>query len=187
MATNADNVAVAVTGAVYAGDTSTAAPTGTAGAVTDFDDLGYASEDGVVLTMPGAGDKTNLKAWQNGATVRVLRSATEDLPQIKFTLIETKLETIQFTFGVTVTQTATEGSFEIVSTSIPDPKSLVIDAIDGADLMRFYVPKGTVTAIGDVTLTNSAATAYELTIDCELDNTKGYNLKGWSTLLKSAA
>lgn len=185
--TNADNVRVAVTGAVYSGSTSTAAPTGTASAVTDFDELGFANEDGVVLTMPGAGDSTNLKAWQNGATVRVLRNAPDDVPQIKVTLIETKLETIELSFGVTVTQTSTEGSFEIDTTEVRDPTALVIDAIDGAELMRFYVPKGTVTAVGDVSLTSTAATAYELTIDCELDNAKGYNLKGWMTALKSVA
>ena len=73
MALNADNVRVAVTGAVYYDGTSTAtAPTGTGSSVTGMDDLGLVSEDGVSLKMPDAGGSTSLKAWQAGATVRTI-------------------------------------------------------------------------------------------------------------------
>jgi hypothetical protein len=61
--------------------------------LTGFVDLGYISEDGVVLGMPDAGDTTSIKAWQNGATVRVLRSAPDDNPTLQLTLIETSLAT----------------------------------------------------------------------------------------------
>lgn len=187
MATDPDNVRVAVTGAIYSGTTDAVAPTGTASDVTAFDDLGLASEDGIVLTMPGAGDTTPIKAWQNGATVRVLRSLSDDLPQIQVTLIETKLEVIETALGVSVTQTTTEGSFEIDTTVPQTAKSFVVDVIDGAELIRSYVPQGVVTAIGEITLANTSAIGYQITIDCERNNTAGYNLKTWMTALKTAA
>ena len=93
---NASNVRQAIAGAVYYDGTRlAAAPTGTNSAVTDYDDLGYVSEDGVTLTMPGSGDATAIKAWQNGATVRTIRTPSEDQPELSLTLLETKVEVIE--------------------------------------------------------------------------------------------
>lgn len=187
MALDADNVRVAVTGAVYSGATATTAPTGTASSLSSFDDLGYVSEDGVTLAMPDAGDSEPIKAWQNGATVRTIRSTTDDNPTITLTLIETKLEVIETVFGVTVTQTGTEGSFEIDTTETRTPLSFVVDVVDGSELIRAYAPRGVVTAIGEIALTNTTAIGYNVTIECERDSTKGYNLKTWMTALLDPA
>lgn len=186
MALDAANVRVAVTGAVYADPTgAAAAPTDTGSALTGMDDLGYVSEDGVTLTFPDAGDKTALKAWQNGATVRTVRSTTDDSPTIALTLIETKLEVIEAVFGVEVTQTATDGSWEYDVNSTRDPMPVVIDVIDGSELIRCYAPQATVSSIGDLSLTHTDAIGYEVTFDCERDSAAGFNLKTWMTALKS--
>ena len=103
MAVDASKVRVAITGAISKGLTSASAPTGTGVALTGFSDLGGISEDGVTLALNDEGDATPLKVWQDGATVRTLRTASEDNPTLSFTLVETSLATIETYFGVTVT------------------------------------------------------------------------------------
>lgn len=186
MAQDASKVRVAVTGAVFKGLTSATAPTGTAGAPTGFNDLGFISEDGVEIELPDAGDSTPIKAWQNGTTVRTIRTPSEDNPTWGFTMIETKIETIETYFGVTVTSTSTEGSFEFKTGNRPY-NSYIIDSIDGAELQRDYVPKGVVTSVGAHTLSNGDPIGYEVTVEGELDSVKGYNFKRWATALKTVA
>lgn len=185
MALDESKVRVAVTGAVMSGLTSATAPTGTAATTTGFTDLGYVNEDGVSITLPGAGDSTPIKAWQNGATVRTVRSATEDNPTVEFVLLETKKEAVEAALGVTVTQTVTEGSFEIDTTDVRAAKSWIVDVIDGAELIRAYVPKGVPTGEVSLVFKNEEPIGYSVTLDCERDTTKSYNLKVWATALKS--
>ncbi len=186
MTANAANVRVAVTGAMHVDRTRTAtAPTGTASALTGRDDLGYVSEDGVTLTMPGEGDTTPIRAWQNGQVVRTIRLPGEDVPQFSLTLIETKLEVIEFAFDVEVTQTATEGSFAITG-GLRSPVDLVFDVVDGPELIRAHAPLATVTEITEIPFTNTDAIGYGVTIACDLDPVLGYQLKTWMTALKSA-
>jgi hypothetical protein len=185
MSTDAANVRVAVTGAVWKGDYGSTAPTGTAGAPdAAFADLGYISEDGVEISLPGVGDSTPIKAWQGGTTVRTIRTASDEKPSWKFTMIETKLETVELYFGVTVTQTVTEGSFEY---TVVDRSAiaLIVDAVDGSELIRDYVPNAVVTAVEAHTLANSDAIQYGVTVEGDLDSTAGYNFKRWATALKS--
>lgn len=185
MTLDISKVRVGVTGVVSAGPTTATAPTGTSGTLTGFIDLGLVTEDGVTVTIPGAGDKKSIKAWQGGQTVRVIRSATDDLVTIELTLMETKLDVIQNVLGVTVTQTVTEGSFAIDTTQVRAAKSWVIDVVDGAELIRTYAPKGT--PVGEVQLVykNDEPVGYSVSIECEKDSTAGYNVKTWMTALKS--
>lgn len=185
MALNADNVRVAVTGAVSVAASGTTAPTGTSG--TFGTDLGYVTEDGVTITIPGSGDATPIRAWQNGQTVRTIRSASEEVPSVTFTLMETSIDAVEAALGVTVSDSASEGSFEIDSTDVKVSKAWVVDVIDGDELIRVHVPKGT--PVGEVQLVfqNQAPIGYTVTLDCERDNTAGYNLKTWATALKTPA
>lgn len=187
MALSASNVRVAVTGAVYADTTAAAdAPTGSGGVLdTDFKDLGYVSEDGVTLTLPGAGDSEAIHAWQNGATVRTVRTPSDDNPQLSFTLIETKLEVVQFVFGVTVTAGASDGTFEIDVTDTRTPSAVVLDVIDGSEIIRIYAPRAAVAEIEEISLTHTGAIGYGVTLDLERDPTAGYNFKTWMTALKT--
>jgi hypothetical protein len=176
---------VAVTGAVFKGLTSAAAPTGTSGAPTGFSDLGFISEDGVEIELPDAGDTTPVKAWQNGTTVRIIRTPTEDNPTWHFTMIETSIAVVETYFGVTVTSTSTEGSFEYKASQNRPYNSYIVDAIDGAELLRDYIPRGVVTSVGSHTLSNGDITGYEVTVEGELDPAKGYNFTRWATALKT--
>lgn len=185
MALDSTKVRVAVTGAVSTGLTSAAAPTGTASALTGFTDLGYVTEDGVTITFPDAGDATPIKAWQNGAVVRVIRSTTEDNPTVTFMLMETKKEAVEAALGVALVQTATEGSFEFDTADIMAAKSWIVDVVDGTELIRAYVPAGVPTSGVELVFKNEEPIGYAVTLDCERNATLGYNVKVWATALKS--
>lgn len=181
---DASKVRVAVTGAVFRGLTTATAPTGTAGAPTGFTDLGFISDDGVEIELPDAGDAEPIRAWQNNTVVRTIRTPSEDNPTWAFTMLETKIETVETYFGVTVTSTSTEGSFEFKASNRPF-HSYLVDFVDGAELQRDYIPRGIVTSVGAHTLSNGDAQGFEVTIEAELDSVKGYNFKRWATSLKA--
>ena len=185
MTLDASKVRVAITGAISVGPIGTTAPTGTASAITPRVDLGYVGEAGVTESQPGAGDSNPIKAWQNGATVRTIRTPSEDLPTWQFVLLETKKQVIELYYKTTVTQTVTEGSYEIDSTATDAGHDFVIDVVDGAELERVHIPRGFVSEVGDKVYANGEAIGYEVTIEGEADSTLGYNAKVWATALKS--
>lgn len=181
MALDSDNVRVAVTGEVMVGATSATAPTGTGGSTTGFTGLGYVSEDGVTETRDRSVD--NLKAWQNGATVRTV--VTDSNLTYAFTLLETKLETIELFYGAEVTQAVSEGNFVIDAGSTGGRKSFIIDVVDGAELLRVYIPSGEITEVGDVVYSNGEPIGYEMTVTAYTSSAISGNAKVWATALKS--
>ena len=185
MTVDLSKVRVAVTGAVSKGALAATAPTGTASAISGFTDLGGISEEGVRVQLPDAGDATPIKIWQNGQTARVVRQASDDLPTVTLKMVETSVATIETHFDCTVTQTSTEGSFEY-KVQTRSAKSYVVDVIDGAELIRVYIPRGVVASVGEIQFAGTDAIGYEVTIECELNTAGTYNLKTWMTALKSA-
>lgn len=184
MAQDATKVRVAVTGAVSKGLTTAAAPVGTSGTLTGFVDLGFISEDGVEIELPDAGDAEPVKAWQDGTTVRTIRTPSEDAPTWHFTLLETSIATVETYFGVTVTSAVGDGSFEFKSANRPY-NSYVVDVIDGVELIRDYIPRGIVTEVGAQTFSGGVPIGYEVTVEGELDPVKLYNFKRFATALKT--
>lgn len=181
MALDSSKVRVAVTGAVSVGATTAAAPTGTASALTGFNDLGYVGEDGVTETRDR--NSETIRAWQNGAAVRDV--VTEGTLTYSFVLLETKKETVELFYGTTVTQAATEGNFVIVPTKTGGKKSFVIDVVDGAELERVYIPSGEVTEVGDKVYANGEPIGYEVTITAYDNAGIGGSAKVWATALKT--
>lgn len=183
MAQDSANVRVAVTGAVSIGATSAAAPTGTSGTLTGFTDLGLVGDGGVTESR---GRTTNdIKAWQNGATVRTV--VTDGSLTFNFTLLETKKETVELYYGTTVTEAAADGNFVIVPTSTGGRKSFVLDVVDGAELIRVYVPQGEVTEVGDRVYSNGEPIGYDVTLTAYADDTIGGSAKVYATALKTPA
>ena len=186
MAVTAGNVDVGLTGAISKAPVGTAAPTTAVIALNaSFIDTGAISEDGISLTMPGNGDSTPIKIWQGGAQVRTLRTSSDDLPSVTFTMLETNKTTVETYFGVTVAQTATEGSFSYVAGTTPAPSAYVADILDGTKSKRFHIPRGQRVEVGDLVFKNDEPIGYEVTIECELDTTLGYNFRYWDTGLKT--
>ena len=186
MANDASKVGVAVTGSVYRAPLATAAPTSQSTALdAAFVDLGYIGEGGVTQSLPSSGDSTPIKAWQNGATVRTVRSTSDDLPTFSFVALETNKETLETYYGSTVTQTATEGSLVYNSQATRTAYSWVIDVVDGAELERIYIPDGAVIEVGDRVYANGEPIGYEVTIEAAYNSTLSGNAKLWSTRAKS--
>src|SRR5690606_36981662 len=86
LAPGAENVRVAVTGAVMVGPTTAPAPTDADTSPTGFDDLGYISEDGVTETRERSTEQ--LRAWQNADVLREV--VTEASISYTFRMVETK-------------------------------------------------------------------------------------------------
>lgn len=185
MSTNASNVRVGISGAVMRGPLGATAPTGTADEAADFTDLGWISEDGVEIELPGEGDTTAIKGWQNGGTVRKIRTPSDDNPTWHFTMLETTKDVIETYFGVTITQTATEGKFTY-KVQNREPSAYIVDVIDGAELARDYIPNGIVTDVGAITYSNGDPIGYEVTVEGDLDQEIDGNFVHWATALKSS-
>lgn len=185
MVADASKVRVGLTGAISKGPLGTAAPTDATTAINvAYVDTGAISEDGVSLTLPDGGDRTTLKMWQNGAEVRTLRSASEDLPQLSFTMLETNKGAVETYFDTTVTQTVNHGTFDY-TVKIPSAFAYVLDVLDGAIVHRLHIPRGVKASVGDLVYKNDEPIGYEVTLDLEKDSTAGYNFRAWFTDLKT--
>ena len=181
MALDSTKVRAAVSGAVSVGPTTAAAPTGTGGTLTGFIDLGYISDAGV--TESRSRDTNDIRAWQGGALVRTL--VTSGTLTYQFVMIETKLDTVKLFYGATVTSTVTDGNFVIIPTATGGRQSFVVDVVDGAELIRTYLPQAEVSEVGDRVYVNSEAIGYEVTITAYPDTTISGSAKVWATALKT--
>jgi hypothetical protein len=177
MALDSDNVRVAVTGAVYVGPTSTAAPTSSSSALAaGFEDLGYVSADGITETI----DKTTsqIRAWQNGSLVREVVS--EGTYSVTMTFIETKEEVLALYFGASIV----DGELDGDPTKSGGRKSFVIDVVDGSVVERTYIPAGEVTAVGERVLASGEAIGYNVTVTAYAD-TSNVTFKKWFSTLEA--
>jgi hypothetical protein len=182
MATDSTKVRVAVTGAVSVAPTGSTAPTDASTALAvAFLDLGLIGEGGV--TEARSRSTNDIKAWQNGATVRTV--VTDGTLTYHFVMLETKKETVETAYGTTVTQTVSNGSFVIVPTSTGGRKSFVLDVVDGAEIRRVYIPQGEVTDAGDIVYSNGDPIGYEVTVTAYVDSTISGNAKVWASALHS--
>lgn len=176
MALDSDNVRVAVTGAVYVGPTTAAAPTGSSSTLTGFNDLGYVSADGITENI----DRTTnqIRAWQHGSLVREVTS--EGTYSVTLTFIETKQDVLELYFGSAITAGQLDGN----PTKTGGRKSYVMDIVDGPLVERTYIPAGEITAIGERTLASGEAVGYNVTITAYAD-TDNVTFKKWFSQLES--
>lgn len=160
MSLDASKVEVAVTGAVYLAPLGTTLPTDSSTALeAAFENVGYLSEDGITET-PEEDDET-IQAWQNGDVVR--RVITSHEIQYAFTMIETNEHTLKAYYGNYSTEVGSEGDVKITGEQLPR-QCMVIETIDQDMLRRRVVPVAQVVERGEVELTNSDATGYEVTV-----------------------
>jgi hypothetical protein len=176
MALDSDNVRVAVTGAVYVGATSAAAPTGSGSTLSGFTDLGYVSADGITETIERTTNQ--IRAWQGGALVREVTS--EGTYSVALTFIETNQDVLELYFGSTITNGELDGD----PTQSGGRKSFVIDVVDGDIVERTYIPAGEITAVGERTLASGEAIGYNVTIVAYAD-TDNITYKKWFSELES--
>lgn len=165
----ADNVRVAVTGAVYYAPTGTALPTNATSALNAAflaNDVGYLSEDGI--TMSVSEDITDIKAWQDGAIVRKVQTGHD--VTFQFAMLETASDPLTVFFGNFSANTVE------VDGSIMPRQSYIIQVDDGGNDIRIVIPDGQVTERGDITFANAEALQYDVTLTAYPDgsNNKAY-------------
>lgn len=176
----ADQVRVAITGAVYVAPTGSTAPVSSHDAVNAaFIDLGYISEDGVTITP---NDTTEvIKAWQNATTVRTVY--TEQRWTFQFKMIESKGKTVGLYFrNSTGPSVVSAGEWYILPDQTnPDQRAFVLDWIDGSKYYRYYIPNGEVTERGDLVLVNGDSVMYDVTLTANYSSTIGAPFKAFSS------
>lgn len=159
MANNSNNVAVAVTGSAYVGATTVSAPTNATTALPiGFTELGYISPEGITETRDRSTNQ--IRAWQNADLVREV--VTESTATFTFTLMEASKEVVELYYGSTVT--GSDGSVEVNPGATGGRKSFVFNAIDGAKVIRIYVPSGEVMAVEPVAYVNGDPVAFGITV-----------------------
>lgn len=170
-ANNVSNVtasAPALNGAISVAPAGTTPPTSISAALTGFETLGYISEDGV--TNSNSPSSTAIKAW-GGDTVLVTDDGRTNT--YKFKAIEyLKPTVLKMTFGDTNVSGDLTNGITVNGNNKPMEEHVwVIDIIhrDGV-LERIVIPKGTVTAIGDIVYKSTEATASELTVSAFPDS-----------------
>jgi hypothetical protein len=157
-----------VGGAVSRAALGSTLPT-TAAAALDaaFKNLGYISDAGLVNS--GAISNTAIKAW-GGDTV--LNIQTDKVDTFQFTLLEVlNIDVLKAIFGEgNVTGDLATGITVNVNSTEQVDAAWVVDMImrDGA-IKRVVIPIGKITALGDVTYSDSAAVGYQVTISAQPD------------------
>ena len=162
--TDASQVKVAVTGAVYVAPTGT---TGPADATTPLDaaftSVGYISEDGVKEANDTESEE--IKAWQNSDIVR--KTITKQETSYQFTMIETNAESLGLFYGKTIAPGATS---HVIGGDQGGKVALVIDVVDGTQTIRRYIPSAEVTERGEVTFAAGDALGYDTTVTAYPDS-----------------
>lgn len=165
MAADPANIEVAVSGVVSVAPTGTTAPTDSTTALNvAFTDVGEIGEDGVTEAWDDS--QTDVK---NNAGVTVRRILSETAATIHFVMLETKSTTLELYYkGSTVTGS---GPYSIdIQQPQADPRSFVLDTLDGSTHERMYIPSGEVTERGEISYAANGAKQYEVTITCYPDS-----------------
>lgn len=157
-------------GAVYRAPLGTSLPTTVAAALDQaFAELGYVSDAGLVNS--GAISNTGIKAW-GGDTV--LNIQTDKADTFQYTLLEVlNINVLKAVFGEdNVTGALATGITINVNSDEQEDAVWVFDIAmrDGA-AKRVVIPCGKITAIGDVTYSDSAAVGYQVTVSAQPDST----------------
>lgn len=158
-----------LTGAIYNAPEGTKLPTdATSELDTKFVALGYASEDG--LTNTNTPSCSTVKAW--GGDV-VLSVQTEKTDTYKFKLIEAlNVDVLKVVYGSSnVSGEIGTGVTIKANSEDVEPSSWVIDSIlRGGVLKRIVIPKGKISALGDIIYKDTEPVGYEITLMLEPDS-----------------
>ncbi len=158
---NAENVVVAISGAVYVGTDAAAAPTTHNSALAEgWTSVGYLSEDAVKETINV--DTNDIVAWQNSDIVR--KVITSFGVEYSVTMIETNEASIELYYGKALDATKKKHT---IGGGSAGRQQFIIDAIDpSGQHIRRYIPSAEVTDRGEVSLSGSDALGYETTLAC---------------------
>lgn len=186
-ARNASNVRIAVSGDVYigaphAGDSITDISTVPSGMTA----LGYLSDDGVTITPDRKTD--SITAWQNSDIVRT--TSSESSLEVSFTMIESTKQAIELYWQTSVKATEKAGTFDIAPGKSSGVRSLLIDFVDGNEIVRYYFPEVELTEREEIKGQNGELLGYGVTLSAhpaQINKAgEAVSARGWMTALKSA-
>ncbi|MFF5285185.1 hypothetical protein [Streptomyces sp. NPDC013171] len=144
----------------YAAPIGTTAPTDVATALAAaWLPVGLLSEDGASESRDQ--DSSDFYAW-GGVLVRTSKSKHKR--QIVVTCLEENLVVFGLVNPGSSASTTTGVTTRTIKVPKADPRAFVLELHDGDVKKRRVIPKGEVESVGEVTLSDSALTAYELTI-----------------------
>ncbi len=162
---NVKNVMVGkpkLTGGIYMAPAGTVLPTDASTALSDeYKGLGYISEDGVTLSTDRSTE--SIIAWGGD---NVLEATTGVEYGFGFTLIESiREEVLKLVYGEE-NVTVSNGKFDVYAGSGElEEHVFVVETIDSQkNPIRYIIPRGKLTENGDLSLNNSDAAGYEVTI-----------------------
>lgn len=154
-------------GGIYIAPLGTAVPTDASTDLgAEYKNLGYVSEDGVVNSL----NKTSkdIKEW-GGDTVMTVNTGQNDTFKLKY-IESMNLEVLKSIYG---SENVTESNGAVtVKVNAKDAGAAVyvIDmAQNGGRLKRIVIPRGTVSALGDIVYKNDTPVGYDVTISAGLD------------------
>lgn len=155
----------AIGGAIYRAAAGTTLPTdATTALASDFNALGYCSEDG--LTNSNSPSTTDIKAWGGDTVLNIQEEKTDTF---QFTLIEVlNVEVLKAVYGstnVTGTLTGTNGITVTANAKEQEEGVWAIDMVMNSNTVkRVVIPHGKISEIGDISYTDSDAVGYEVTV-----------------------
>lgn len=170
MALDATYVAkpVNITGGIKFAPIGTATPTDPTSTLNAaFKELGYVAKEGLKLSHDASDDK--ITVW-GGVTIRTIRS--DYSATISGTLLSTlDVDVLKTVFGANQVQQKS-GFIAIKHTSDIAPENVYIvetkDSSSGGR-KRFVIPKGQITVSGDVNLSHTEITGFEVSIEALAD------------------
>lgn len=161
MAQDVSEAIVGVSGAIFSFAEGEDFPYGVHGELpTATVDHGFASDEGV--TVSGTRSTTNIFAWQNATLVRTV--TTEASVTYQFTLLQSNADNKELFYGRGANSTT--GGIHWDPAVSAGKRSFVIDVIDeSADKkLRYWIPSGEVTEIGDQQIVSSGVVGYDITV-----------------------
>lgn len=161
MALDQDQILVAGGGTVLIAPVGSTAPTDTSTAWdVAFKNLGYTSDDGVVL-QPNLSVQ-DITAWQSFEPVR--RVVTGRGLTVAFTLLQMTQEALKLAFnGGTFTGTTTLTYTPGEPGSVYE-RMLGVEAVDGTKTVRLVIPRVDISQVGDIPFTKTGAVNIPLTL-----------------------
>lgn len=169
MANNAQNVSVGkpqAAGGIYSSDLTVDLPTDATSPLTDFDGLGFVSDEG--LTNAIEMDTETIGSW-GGLTVLTVRTSRTET--FSWTFIETNALVLAEVYGQDNVTVGVDGELTILhnNAALPARQYIFEILMTGGRVKRIVVPLGTITEIGEVQYSDGEPIGYAVTLSTAPD------------------